>query len=1374
MNLLRVRMRSFGATLSALMIASLLPAQVAPAAVAARRVATATGTPVDAVAADVTGDGIRDIVEALSETGLVLRAGRAGDIFGPATTLAADIRANRVLARDMNGDGRADVVAYREGGSSVWVVPSNRKGGFGEVREQAVQGGIRGIAFGDFDRSGADDIAVAAGEATISLLMTRDDRGGFDVEEATPHALALSVASADFDRDGWSDLAVGTAAGAVAILANRDGAFVLASTRSTGFSADFVATDDLDNDGWFDVVAASRTGQVATLRNVDGQPGDGVASSLGTDIERFALGLVDRDATPDVVALSRGTAVVASGIENGSFAAARAATLESGVTGLSLVQNGAHSDMVISRPAGTKITAAIDVAKKSGTAESPGVVTYTVTSTADANTIPGPPGSLRLAVQQANADSVASRIIFNIPTTDPNFDIVELFWTIDIVAPLDLTDDATEIDATTQPDTNPYGPEIQLQGGTGYDCFVIPADACEVYGLSITGFRNAFTIDGERNTLQRNYIGVDPLGRAGGGGGTGPGPVGTLECGIPESGDLTATDPAPTGFPNRYSDTYTFSGVAGQQVTITVTSGGGFQPFLRVFGPPGNQVAEDQNVDNDNVAQVVFTLPLTGTYTVVVTSTADFATGTYSIALACSGTVGNSNLRNGTAVFLGGNNNFIGGGGQLDFNVISNNDDGVRILQASGNQITNNIIGVDTSVAGAGGGGSNLRGIFVFTGSGTIITGNVIAGNDREGVLVDFGSSATSITNNNIGANRTGVPSTGNGFGGVVVNVSSGTTINNNRLFNNGAAAGLPLDVFGAISLTGTTSPTTGTTIAGNSIDNNAGAGVGIQFATGTTVGPTNEISDNTVGVLVVQGSGNVISRNSIHDNVRLGIDLVSSSDQPSGVTLNDPTDSDNGPNGLLNYPVFNTLTVVPSTGAVSVAGTAPANSRVEVFRSDLDPSGFGEGETYLTAIDVGPSGTFSVSLPVTLPVEPTFAITGTATRSEGTSEFGPNFAIGRRAEVGPTSVGFGILTTGTVTTQTVEICNRGASDLTVGGVSIECTGGGGPFSVSAVPAEGAVLSPGECTTVTVTFTPTSVGNFSCELVVATDDPINPEIRIPITGRAVEPSASAPGGKILFPVTRLGRSSSRTITITNTAEGAIQVSGAVITRKEPKNGSIVYVDDVDDLFWSISPASATIGRGETATFTVTFSPDFPLLDETLAPNKDVYTFPSPDYHLPEKVKSRLRFSINGGLVFADVNLVGRVSDEPWIRDGVCRISSDRVNTRMRTYDADGNYANARWVFYNEADVEILRVNETPTLASKTEKFPKGVLLDLQFEFLNMENYTPSIAYFDVNLVDADGQVSNTGRCEPDRKSGGSSIGPRPAEVVRIDLGSGRE
>ena len=171
----------------------------------------------------------------------------------------------------------------------------------------------------------------------------------------------------------------------------------------------------------------------------------------------------------------------------------------------------------------------------------------------------------------------------------------------------------------------------------------------------------------------------------------------------------------------------------------------------------------------------------------------------------------------------------------------------------------------------------------------------------------------------------------------------------------------------------------------------------------GTTDGAGNTIAFNggsgvTIGGLFRgnDGIGNTVLANSISSNGGLGIDLrkhpgIAAGD---GVTPNDVGDGDVGANHLQNFPVL--AASLTGGGIVSVEGTLNSTSsttfRLEFFANSVaDPSGFGEGETFLGSTDVTTDAvgdaSFAVSLAAAVPVG--HLISATATDPDGnTSEF--------------------------------------------------------------------------------------------------------------------------------------------------------------------------------------------------------------------------------------------------------------------------------------------------------------------------------------------------------------------------------------------------
>jgi len=160
------------------------------------------------------------------------------------------------------------------------------------------------------------------------------------------------------------------------------------------------------------------------------------------------------------------------------------------------------------------------------------------------------------------------------------------------------------------------------------------------------------------------------------------------------------------------------------------------------------------------------------------------------------------------------------------------------------------------------------------------------------------------------------------------------------------------------IELSGSSGSTVRACYLGTDASGAAGApnGRGILIANssnntigGAAAGTGNLIAYNSgPGVSVTGGTGNLISRNSIYANTGLGIDLA-----PGGVTVNDSVDADAGPNDLFNYPILTTAVISGSN--LMLSGYARPGSIVEVFVAESDPTGFGEGKTYLfTATEGG------------------------------------------------------------------------------------------------------------------------------------------------------------------------------------------------------------------------------------------------------------------------------------------------------------------------------------------------------------------------------------------------------------------------------------
>jgi hypothetical protein len=364
------------------------------------------------------------------------------------------------------------------------------------------------------------------------------------------------------------------------------------------------------------------------------------------------------------------------------------------------------------------------------------------------------------------------------------------------------------------------------------------------------------------------------------------------------------------------------------------------------------------------------------------------------IGINASGSVGGAGtLRNRVGVSIQSSD-----GNYVYNNVISGNIDGDGVMvDGTGNNVLANLIGTGSLGLQAA---PNLVGVDMVSGSGNAIQSNLISGNDDTGVIVV--SAGNLVTGNMIGTDTTGTRAVANAHDGVDLIVTAiGTLVESNLISGNG---GHGIVVDGASNQ-----------IKGNRIGtDSAGVSALPNFANGILLrikAINNLVSFNTIafngriGVAVTGDAsvGNVITGNSIFANAALGIDLGA-----DGVTPNDPNDPDTGPNDLINFPVLTQVELAVGT-VLTFAGTAPPGSTIELFIADPDPSGFGQGKTYLyvsvvegSSSDLDPAiGGFRFSIPPPA-IPPTSAplavgdlVTSTATiTASGTSEFSANITV--------------------------------------------------------------------------------------------------------------------------------------------------------------------------------------------------------------------------------------------------------------------------------------------------------------------------------------------------------------------------------------------
>jgi hypothetical protein len=339
----------------------------------------------------------------------------------------------------------------------------------------------------------------------------------------------------------------------------------------------------------------------------------------------------------------------------------------------------------------------------------------------------------------------------------------------------------------------------------------------------------------------------------------------------------------------------------------------------------------------------------------------------------------------------------VGGATAAARNVVSGNDNvGVRIngAGATGNVIRGNYVGVNAAggvAVGNTNGGINVQNSAssnTIGGSGPG-EGNVISGNTTRGIFVQTASNGNTIQGNLIGLNATGSAALGNTTEGIGLSGVSGTIIGGTA-----AGAGNVLSGNGAYGINNGVG-STGTVVQGNRIGTNAAGtgpvpnGLSGMFVDGngtiiggTAAGAANIIASNgTIGVNVVGGTGHAIVGNSIFSNGELGINLG-----PPGVTANDAGDGDAGENNNQNYPV---LAAAPG-GVQGTFNSTPSGAFTIHYYGNTacDPSGNGEGQTFLGSTQVTTDANGNAAIPLFAAAAGT-VVTATATSATNdTSEF--------------------------------------------------------------------------------------------------------------------------------------------------------------------------------------------------------------------------------------------------------------------------------------------------------------------------------------------------------------------------------------------------
>ena len=277
---------------------------------------------------DINGDGHLDVVAAVlgggatsgGEVAVFLGDGKGG--LAPAITTSVDGRIHWVATGDLNGDGRADVVAvglvmsptFDLGSpsalSDTFVLLGNGDGRFTPQRPFLVGGDPYAAALRDANLDGKLDLLVSQRAGGVVALLRGDGHGAFTAPMTTAVATSpYTLLAEDLDGDGTIDVATPSdTMGGVSLLRGGPNGFQPMTRVPAGASTYWLASGDFNHDGRRDIAATIVGAGVGVLLNA----GAGAfqlteTCAAGSEPSGLTSGDINKDGKEDIAIVSYGS-----------------------------------------------------------------------------------------------------------------------------------------------------------------------------------------------------------------------------------------------------------------------------------------------------------------------------------------------------------------------------------------------------------------------------------------------------------------------------------------------------------------------------------------------------------------------------------------------------------------------------------------------------------------------------------------------------------------------------------------------------------------------------------------------------------------------------------------------------------------------------------------------------------------------------------------------------------------------------------------------------------------------------------------------------------------------------------------------------------
>ena len=187
-----------------------------------------------------------------------------------------------IAVRDLNGDGKKDLVAVNQGNDSISVLLGRGDGTFNAAKSYPVADGPFQVAFADFNRDGKVDIVVADTNQVSVLLGNGNGTFAWPLITTPAGTPLVSLATADLRGNGDADVLVGAKSGDLLWFPGAGNGTLGTAQHYAARGAALLQVGDFNRDGAPDVILSGPGGTAMSLLYNQGGTHIGLTTNAAT------------------------------------------------------------------------------------------------------------------------------------------------------------------------------------------------------------------------------------------------------------------------------------------------------------------------------------------------------------------------------------------------------------------------------------------------------------------------------------------------------------------------------------------------------------------------------------------------------------------------------------------------------------------------------------------------------------------------------------------------------------------------------------------------------------------------------------------------------------------------------------------------------------------------------------------------------------------------------------------------------------------------------------------------------------------------------------------------------------------------------------